>query len=90
VAVVHRIKPCKIENTTKQDMQADKNQTNNLIDKETETILKKSKKLKAKKEAISKNVKKKKFKFNTRGKLRKEEKIAKEMDSPAGAEGGAG
>jgi hypothetical protein len=71
IGIVYRIEPCKIEKTAKQDMQASTNLTN--IDKETEIILKKSKKLKDKKEAISKDVKKKKFKFNTRGKLRKDE-----------------
>jgi hypothetical protein len=39
----------------------------------TETILKRAKKLQDKKEAIIKEVKKKKFKFNTRGKLKKKE-----------------
>ena len=48
-------------------------QTADLVDKETDTLLKRSSKLQAKKLAISKEVQKVKFKYNTRGKLRKNE-----------------
>ena len=55
------------------DKTAYKHQTADLVDEETDTLLNKSKKLQAKKLAISKEVQKSKFKFNTKGKLRKEE-----------------
>mgnify|MGYP001236078265 CR=1 FL=1 len=44
-----------------------------LLDPETDTLLNKSRKLQERKMAISTEVQKKKFKFNTRGKLRKDE-----------------
>ena len=44
-----------------------------LIDQETSKMLSKSRKLQERKVAISKEVQRKKFKFNTRGKLRKDE-----------------
>ena len=47
--------------------------TDILIDQETNKLLSKSRKLQERKVAISTEVQKKKFKFNTRGKLRKDE-----------------
>ena len=44
-----------------------------LLDLETDTLLNKSRKLQEKKKSISVDIKKKKFKFNTRGKLNKAE-----------------
>ena len=75
VDTVHEIEPYKMKNSAKQDIQAavDRDHIGRLIDKETELIMKRSKKLQDKKEAISKEVKKKKFVFNTRGKLKKKE-----------------
>ena len=50
-----------------------KQQGTDLIDLETNTLLCKSKKLQERKLAISTEVKRKKFKYNIRGKLRKDE-----------------
>ena len=50
-----------------------KAQENELVDKETENMIKKAEKLQKKKEAISKDVRKRKFEFKTRGKISKKE-----------------
>ena len=51
-----------------------KAQENELVDKETENMIKKAEKLQKKKEAISKDVRKRKFEFKTRGEISKKRK----------------
>ena len=65
----------KLEVVEQCDKTAYIHQTADLVDKETNTLLRRSSKLQAKKLAISKEVQKAKFKYNTRGKLRKDEII---------------
>ena len=88
VDTVLREEPVKNKNTTKRDLEARgvteclgetgrkaQNEVNNqeVIEKETEKMIKRSEKLLERKQAISNEVRKQKFKFKTRGKITKNE-----------------